>query len=63
MIWHDGLSHHQCIDTIWYKKPSSGVTKAELLFHQRIEYDDGAIAELALWRVSSPVRPSMHGLK
>jgi len=39
------------------------VTKAELLFHQRIAYDDGAIAEMALWRVSSPVPPSMHGLK
>jgi hypothetical protein len=37
--------------------------KAELLFHQRIDYDDGAIAELVLWRVPSPVPPSAHGLK
>jgi hypothetical protein len=37
--------------------------KAELLFHQRIDYDDGALVELVLWRVSSPVPPSTHGLK
>jgi len=28
--------------------------KAELLFHQRIDYDDGAIVEMVLWRVKSP---------
>src|SRR5260221_2560335 len=37
--------------------------KAELLFHQRIDYDDGAIVEMVLWRVQAPVRPSTHGLK
>jgi hypothetical protein len=37
--------------------------KAELLLHQRIDYDDGAIVELVLWRVPSPVPPSIHGLK
>ncbi|MGO9686358.1 MAG: hypothetical protein ACLPTZ_27920 [Beijerinckiaceae bacterium] len=37
--------------------------KAELLFHQRIDYDDGAIVEMVLWRVLSPVPPSTHGLK
>jgi hypothetical protein len=37
--------------------------KAELLFRQRIDYDDGAIVEMVLWRVPSPVRPSVHGLK
>jgi hypothetical protein len=37
--------------------------RAELLFHQRIDYDDGAIAEMALWRVPKPVPPSSHGLK
>jgi hypothetical protein len=37
--------------------------KAELLFHQRIDYDDGAIAEMVLWRVSKPVLPSIHRLK
>lgn len=37
--------------------------KAELLFRQRIEYDDGAIVEMKLWRVPVPVRPSRHDLK
>jgi hypothetical protein len=37
--------------------------KAELLFHQRIDYDDGAIVEMALWRVPSLVPPSAHRLK
>ena len=37
--------------------------KAELLFHQRIDYDDGAIVEMVLWRVPSPVTPSTHDLK
>ena len=37
--------------------------KAELLLHQRIEYDDGAIVELTLWRVPAPVPPSRHDLK
>ena len=37
--------------------------KAERLFYQRIDYDDGAIVEMALWRVASPVPPSTHGLK
>ncbi len=37
--------------------------KAELLFHQRIDYDDGTILEMVLWRVPSPVRPSAHDLK
>lgn len=37
--------------------------KAELLFRQRIDYDDGAIVEMVLWRVPKPVSPSTHGLK
>ncbi len=37
--------------------------KAELLFRQRIDYDDGAIVEMVLWRVPSPVPPSTHSLK
>ncbi len=37
--------------------------KAELLFRQRIDYDDGAIVEMVLWRVPSPVPPSAHHLK
>jgi hypothetical protein len=37
--------------------------KAELLFHQRIDYDDGTIVELKLWRVPASVPPSVHRLK
>lgn len=37
--------------------------KAERLYHHRIEYEDGAIVEMVLWRVLSPVPPSAHGLK
>jgi hypothetical protein len=39
------------------------VKKAELLFRQRIDYDDGAIVDMVLWRIPSPVPPSKHGLK
>jgi hypothetical protein len=38
-------------------------TLAELLLHQRIDYDDGGIVEMVLWRVPSPVSPSTHDLK
>jgi hypothetical protein len=37
--------------------------KADLLFHQRIDYDDGAIVEMVIWRVPSPVPPATHHLK
>jgi hypothetical protein len=37
--------------------------KAELLLHERIDYDDGGIVEMTLWRVPSPVPPSTHDLK
>jgi hypothetical protein len=37
--------------------------KAELLFHQRIDYDDGAIVEMVLWRVPASIPPSRHDLK
>ena len=37
--------------------------KAESLFHQRIDYEDGAIVEMVIWRVPVPVPPSIHGLK
>jgi hypothetical protein len=39
------------------------VAKAELLLHQRIDHEDGAIVEMVLWRVPSPVPPTVHGLK
>jgi hypothetical protein len=53
------------IDTIWCEETSLllGRMKAELLFHQRIDYDDGAIVEMVIWRVPSSVPPSPHGLK
>src|SRR5579863_9596839 len=51
------------IDAIWYGVPSILAMKAELLFHFRIEYDDGSIVEMKLWRVGSPVPPSKHDLK
>jgi hypothetical protein len=37
--------------------------KAEMLFHQRVGYDHGAIVEMVIWRVPLPVPPSTHGLK
>jgi len=37
--------------------------KAELLLHQRIDYADGAIVEMVLWRVPTRVTPSAHHLK
>ena len=37
--------------------------KAEPLFYQRIDYNDGAIVEMKLWRVPTPVPPSQHSLK
>ena len=36
---------------------------ADLLFQQRIDYDDGAIVEMVFWRVPLPVPPTAHGLK
>lgn len=37
--------------------------KAEPLFRERVEYDDGGIVEMVMWRVPTPVPPSTHGLK
>jgi len=37
--------------------------KAELLLRERIDYEDGAILEMRLWRVPVPVPPTTHGLK
>ena len=37
--------------------------RAALLFEQRIVYADGAIVEMVIWRIPSPVPPSTHGLK
>ena len=37
--------------------------RADLLFDERIDYDDGAIVEMVIWLVPSPVPPSAHKLK
>lgn len=37
--------------------------KAELLFRERIIYDDGAILEMTIWQVPVQVPPSRHFLK
>jgi hypothetical protein len=37
--------------------------KAELLYEQRVDFEDGAILEMVLWQVPSPVLPSAHRLK
>jgi len=37
--------------------------RADLLFYQRIDYDDGGIVEMVVWHVPSPVPPSIHNLK
>lgn len=34
-----------------------------MLFQQRIDYDDGAIVEMVIWRVPVPVSPATHNLK
>ncbi len=39
------------------------MAKARRLLHQRIDYDDGAIVEMVLWRTPAAVPPSTHGLK
>ena len=37
--------------------------KAELLYYRRMDYEDGAIVEMVLWRVPSSVARSHHNLK
>ena len=37
--------------------------KAELLFQQRIDYADVGIVEMTIWRVPTPLPPTLHGLK
>jgi hypothetical protein len=36
---------------------------AQLLFHFKLLYDDGAIAELKIWELPEPVRGSRHRFK
>jgi hypothetical protein len=37
--------------------------KAVPLFRQRIDYDDGGIVEMVIWRVPEPAPPTAHGFK
>jgi|SRR5271155_5319801 len=37
--------------------------KAELIFFERVDYEDGAILEMKLWRVPLRVPPSAHEFK
>jgi len=37
--------------------------RSQLLYYRRMDYEDGAIAEIVLWRVPAPVSPSTHDLK
>lgn len=37
--------------------------KAELLFEQRVDFEDGELLEIIFWRTPSPVPPSVHSLK
>jgi hypothetical protein len=39
------------------------VAKAHRLFHQRVDFADGAILEIVVWRVGAPVPPATHDLK
>jgi Family of unknown function (DUF6516) len=39
------------------------VMNADLLFQQRIDYADGGIVEMTIWRVPLPVSPASHSLK
>jgi len=37
--------------------------KAKPLFHNRVDYEDGAIMEMKIWQVPAPVHPSAHDYK
>ncbi len=37
--------------------------KASLILHRKRQFDDGAISEMKLWLVPSPVRGSVHAFK
>ncbi len=37
--------------------------KAELVIRERMIFEDGAILEVKVWRVPTPVPPSAHDLK
>lgn len=37
--------------------------EATLLIRERVSYEDGALAELVVWQVPTPVPPSRHNFK
>jgi len=37
--------------------------RAKLLLRERIDYPDGALIEMKIWQVPTPVPPTTHGLK
>ena len=37
--------------------------KAELIIRRRVAFEDGAVAEMVVWRVPAPVPPTTHGFK
>jgi hypothetical protein len=36
---------------------------AELVISDKVVFDDGAIQEIVVWRVPTPIPPSSHGFK
>ena len=51
------------LDTICCQTHDATDVDAELIFRQRIVFDDGGIMEMVIWRVPSAVPPSTHDLK
>jgi hypothetical protein len=39
------------------------MSKAHLLFHRKVNYDDGSIAELTIWQLPEATIERPHGLK
>ena len=39
------------------------MARARRLFHDRVDFEDGAILEIVVWRVPTAVPPSAHDLK
>ncbi len=39
------------------------IMRATLLLRERVEYPDGALIEMKIWQVPTPVPPTTHGLK
>lgn len=42
---------------------SFAIMRATLLLRERIDYPDGALIEMTIWQVPTPVPPTTHGLK